>query len=412
MKKEILIIGGGPAGIITATTAKKTYPEKTVAVVRKEETGLVPCGIPYIFGTLNSVDANIMGIKPAEKLGVEFVIDEVTAVDFERKTVLLKSGDSIEYEKLVFATGSRPVLPPIEGKELKGVFTVAKNKEYMEEVFNFAKNAKRVIIVGGGFIGIEVGDEIRKMGKEVTIIEAMPHLLPAAFDEEFGKIAEEKLTEHGATIKTNLRVSKILGNESVTGVEFEDGSNLTAERTSVRDVFAVGDCAEHKDFFTRKPSRLMLASTAVFDARVAGANLYHLKVVRENHGNLGVFSTSIEGLTLGAAGMTERTACAEGFECVIGEAKSVDRHPGTLPDKSPLYVKLVFSKESGLLLGAQIAGGKSVGEMINILGLGLQMGITANDLVTMQIGTHPLLTSAPTTYPLVLAAESAIMKLR
>jgi len=141
MKKEILIIGGGPAGIITATTAKKTYPEKTVAVVRKEETGLVPCGIPYIFGTLNSVDANIMGIKPAEKLGVEFVIDEVTAVDFERKTVLLKSGDSIEYEKLVFATGSRPVLPPIEGKELKGVFTVAKNKEYMEEVFNFAKNS-------------------------------------------------------------------------------------------------------------------------------------------------------------------------------------------------------------------------------------------------------------------------------
>lgn len=446
MKKEILVIGGGPAGIITATTAKKTYPEKTVAVVRKEKTGLVPCGIPYIFGTLNSVDANIMGIKPAENLGVEFIIDEVTAVDFERKTVLIKSGNKIEYEKLVFATGSKPVLPPIEGKELKGVFTIAKNKEYMEEVFNFAKSAKRVVIVGGGFIGIEVGDEIRKMGKEVAIVEAMPHLLPAAFDEEFGKVAEEKLAEHGTSIKTNIRVSKILGSESVTGIEFEDGKNLPADmiifatgykpntglvqnldihlgysgaiwvdeymRTSVRDVFAVGDCAEHKDFFTRKPSRLMLASTAVFDARVAGANLYHLKVVRENHGNLGVFSTSIEGLTLGAAGMTERTACAEGFECVIGEAKSVDRHPGTLPDKSPLYVKLVFSKESGLLLGAQIAGGKSVGEMINILGLGLQMGVTANDLVTMQIGTHPLLTSAPTAYPLVLAAESAIMKLR
>jgi len=446
MRTDVLVIGGGPAGTIAATTAKKNYPEKKVVIVKKEKTTLVPCGIPYIFGTLKSIEDDVLGTKPAENLGVEFVNAEVTSVEFESKKVNLKSGESIEYEKLVLATGSLPIIPKIEGINQEGVFTVKKDREYMEKVLEYAKKANNVLIIGGGFIGVEVCDEIRKMGKKITIVEALAHLLPAAYDEEFGKMVEEKLSQNGVEVKTGIKVEKLLGNGKVTGVQLSDGTVIETDmvvlaigykpnvdlvkdtdihlgysgaiwideymRTSVKDVFAVGDCAEHKDFFTRKPSKLMLASTAVFDARIAGANLYSLKVIRQNHGNLGVFSTSIEGLTLGAAGINYQTAVREGFSCVVGEAKTVDRHPGTIPDKSELYVKMIFSKDCGILLGAQIAGGKSVGEMINIVGLALQKGVTANDLVTMQIGTHPLLTSAPTTYPLVLAAESAMMKMR
>ncbi len=447
MKKEIVIIGGGPAGIITATTAKKNNKEKDVTIIRKEEKGLVPCGIPYVFGTLESVEDNTMGIKPVQNLGVNFVFDEVTNVDFDNNSLKLKSGEDIQYEKLIFATGSMPVIPPVEGKDLQGVFTIDKNMEYIKEVKEYSKNCEEIIVVGGGFIGVEITDEIRKVAKKVTLIEAQPHLLPTAFDKDFGDLYEEKLSANGVEIKTNTLLKKVIGeNNKVSSVELSDGSILKADmvvfsvgykpntelakntclhlgytgaiwvdeymRTNKKDVFAVGDCAEHKDFFTRKPSKLMLASTAVFDARIAGSNLYKLKVVRENHGNLGVFSTSIEGLTLAAAGMTETTACNESFECIVGEASVIDRHPGTLPDKSPLVVKMVFSKESGLLLGAQMAGSKSVGELINVIGLGLQKGVTATDLITMQIGTHPLLTAAPTKYPLVLAAESALMKLR
>lgn len=156
----------------------------------------------------------------------------------------------------------------------------------------------------------------------------------------------------------------------------------------------------------------MLASAAAFEARIAGSNLYNLKTIRQNRGNLGVFSTSFDGLTLGSAGLTEKTASTEGFEYVVGMAKSIDRHPGKFEDTSDVTVKLIFSKENGLLLGGQIAGGKAVGEMINIIGLGLQMGATWNDLLTMQIGSHPLLTAAPTKYQLNIAAEDALRKTR
>jgi len=446
MKKQIVILGGGPAGIITANTAKKTYPDKQVTVIRKEKAGLVPCGIPYIFGTLNSVDANVMGIAPSEKLGVEYMQAEVLKIDFVNKSLTLENSENVEYEKLIIATGSNPILLRGKGFDLDGVFTISKSKPYMEKVFAAAQNASKVLVIGGGFIGIETGDELRKMGKEVTLVEALPELLSVAFDKEFGEQAEEKLSSNGMKVIKGIMVEEIIGEDKVKAVKLSDGTVVESDmvilsigyipntsmfkdseinlgdtggiwvdeymRTSVKDVFAAGDCAEHKDFFTRKSSKLMLASTAVFDARIAGSNLYSLNVVRENHGNLGVFSTSIQDLTLAAAGMTEKTAKEEGFEIIIGEAAGIDRHPGTLPDKTKTKIKLLFSKESGLLLGAQVSGGKSVGEMVNTLGLAIQNRVTANDLFTMQIGTHPLLTSAPTTYPIVVAAENAILKLR
>ena len=250
----------------------------------------------------------------------------------------------------------------------------------------------------------------------------------------------------GVKIFTKTKVVRFIGNGKVQKVELENGSALSVDvvllavgyranvdilrdsgirfgetgaiwvdeymRTNIPDVFAVGDCVEHRCFFTRKPSKLMLASTASFEARIAGTNLYGLKVMRKSKGNLGVFSTSIEGLTLGIAGLTEKMAQSEDFEYIIGEAEGIDRHPGTIPDKSKVKVKLLFSKEGMLLLGGQIAGGKSVGEMVNILATALQLGATANDLYTLQIGTHPLLTAPPTAYPIIMATEKALMKLR
>ena len=445
MNYEVVVIGGSAAGLIAAKTAKLTHKEKSVLIIRKEEISLVPCGIPYIFSTLNNIDENKMGIDPIKKLGVDFLIEEVLSVDVKEKKVKT-SGNEVTYEKLIFATGSNPFVPPIKGADLGGVYTIPKEYEYLKSIMKPLSDAKNVIVIGAGFIGVEVGDELRKEGKNVTLVEALDRVLPMALDEDISELVAAKLKDQGMDIRTGHTVSELRGeNSRIKSVVFQNGTEIPADavimsigyrpntglaadaglfigkygaiwtdeyqRTSKPDVYAVGDCAEHKDFFTRKSNRLMLASTATFDARVAGMNLFKLKLVKKNKGNISIFSSSIEGLAMGAAGITESIAKMENFDIEVGKFSAVDRHPGTLPDKSPLTVKLIFSKSDGILMGAQIIGGKSTGEMINILGIAIQQGLSAMDLATLQFGTHPLLTAAPTMYPIVVAAETVAREL-
>jgi len=183
-------------------------------------------------------------------------------------------------------------------------------------------------------------------------------------------------------------------------------------RTIDPDIFAVGDCAGKRDFFTRKDAPILLASIATAEARIAGANLYQLKVVRENKGTIGIYSTYVDGLVLGTAGHTENSARREGFEIIVGNFEGVDKHPSAMPGASKIKVKLVFSKQSGIILGGQVAGGMSVAELINAIGIAIQKRISLTELETLQMATHPYLTSAPTMYPLVLAAQDAAAKIQ
>ncbi|MEA3347116.1 MAG: hypothetical protein U9Q21_03385 [Candidatus Auribacterota bacterium] len=149
----------------------------------------------------------------------------------------------------------------------------------------------------------------------------------------------------------------------------------------------------------------MLASTATAEARIAGANLYRLKVVRENKGTIAIYLTYVDGLVLGSAGLTEESAKKEGFEIVVGCAEVTDKHPAAMPDTKKVKVKLIFSKQSGIIMGGQVVGGMSAGEIINIIGMAIQQRVSLSELETLQMATHSYLTSAPTMYPLVLAAQ-------
>jgi len=441
-KVDVLVIGGGPAGIISAVTTRKYYPDKKITLMKDVENGCIPCGIPYMFSSLKNPDENKLGNAALKKNNIDLEIDEALRINRNKKEVITKNGDKYTYDKLILAIGSIPITPPIPGIDKEGVHTIYKDMDYLKEKIDEIKNYNHVMILGGGFIGVEFADEISKIdGLKVSLVEMLPSLLRHSFDPEFSEIVEQKLTSQNINVLTDVKIEEILGNKKVEKVRFSDGKELEVDsivlgvgstpntklafdagldrgkgkgiwvdeymRTSDPDIFAVGDCAGKRDFYTRKDTAIMLASTATAEARIAGANLFKLKVVRENKGTIAIYSTYINGLVLGSAGLTENTARKENFEVVIGEANGIDKHPGTLPGANKVKVKLIFSRQSGILMGGQVSGGMSAGEIINIIGLAIQQRVSATELETLQVATHPYLTSAPTMYPIIVAAQQA-----
>jgi len=155
----------------------------------------------------------------------------------------------------------------------------------------------------------------------------------------------------------------------------------------------------------------MLASTACAEARIAGMNLMKLSAIKTFSGTISIFSTALGTSAFGVAGLTERIAKEENFDYVTGVFEGIDRHPGTLSDTHTQYVKLVVGKESGVILGGEVYGGLSIGELTNTIGIMIQNRMTINSMLTSQIGTHPLLTASPAGYPLMKAAEHASSKI-
>ncbi|MCK5040119.1 MAG: FAD-dependent oxidoreductase [Candidatus Aenigmarchaeota archaeon] len=445
-KTDILIIGGGPAGVVAAVTARKNNPSKKIALVRETEKAVIPCGIPYIFNRLDSAEKNIMPDNGLEANKIDILIDKAVKIDKTAKTVDLKSGKNISYDKLILAVGSKPITIPIDGIDKKGVWRVEKDLEYLKKLRQEVLKSKNIVILGGGFIGVEIAEELINInGLNISLVEKLDNCLITTLDKEFAVEAEEKLKQKGVKLYTNCSVNQITGKNRVEYVKLDNGKTIPADivilaigarpnidltkepgiklgdyngirvdeymRTNVPDIFAIGDCAETRDFFTGKHIPIMLASTATTKARIVAANLYQLNDLRETKGTLSSFSTCIDGLVLGGTGITENRAKKEGFDILLGTSQCPNHHPGTLPNTGSIKVKLIFSKTSKALLGAQISGPESISEMINILALAIQNELTVYDFQTMQFSTHPLLTTAPTVYPLITAAQSALAKL-
>ena len=218
-KTDVVIVGGSAAGLTTAITARRHYPNKKILLIRREKLVPIPCGIPYIFGNVGSPQKNLMPDTDLEKHNVEFIIDDVTELDREKKTVQTKSGEEVGYDKLVLATGSLPMMPPIPGFDKENVYPVHKDVEHLSIMQEKMKSSKKIVVIGGGFIGVEMSDEMNKIGNlDVTICELLPHCLQLAFDPEFCTEAEKLLEERGVKIMADQKVSSIEGNGKVTGV--------------------------------------------------------------------------------------------------------------------------------------------------------------------------------------------------
>ncbi len=440
---DVVIIGGSAAGIATGITARRHYPDKDILLIREEEQVLIPCGIPYIFGTVDKPENNLIPDSVLDKNDIDLVIDRAEDIDKNENVVKLNSGDKIAYKKLVLATGSKPMMPPIPGIEKENVFSIEKDLDCINDILDTMEDIDDLVILGGGFIGVEFADECNKNRDiDVTIVEMLPHCLLRAFDEEYCKEAEEKLRERGIDVITDKKLTEVSGNEKVEKIKLSDGGELPADalilaigvipntdlaekaglevedngivvdsnmRTNDPDIFACGDCTRKESFFTGKSTDLWLASVATTEARIVGANLFSTR--RENSGAIGVFSTIIGDTVFGKAGMDAETAREEGFAVEVGKAEAANRHPGGMPGMHKMKVKLVFNSRNGELLGGQVRGGPSAGEAINTISACIQKKMTADDIATFQLGTHPAVTASPIAYQIVNASEKASMSI-
>ncbi len=445
---DVIIIGAGPSGIITGITGRKENPGKTFMMIREEEEGLVPCGIPYLFHDLDDISKNRMSPAGFVQAGGEVLVDAVVEVDVEKKTLKTASGEMLAWERLVFATGSIPTVPGfIKGHDLEHIEYVRKSFGYMKTLLAKARDAVDVVVVGGGFIGAEVAEQLaRHEGRTVTIVEMEPHCLNRAFSEDFAALADRHLENAGVALRCGRKVMEFRGTDRVESVLLDNGEEIRADlvicaigytprtelaaaagleitanrtikvdrymRTSAKDVFAVGDCSSTTGFITGNPDNIMLASTATAEARILGYNLFSIRLLRNFAGTISAFSTEFDGYAFASAGAIEQTAARANIEFVTGKFEVADRHPDSLPGARKMIVKLIVTPEAGRIIGAEMYGGKSVGELINLVSLAIQKQVTVFELVSFQMGTHPLLTPAPTNYALVKACENAITSLR
>jgi len=442
-KTNILVIGGGPAGVIAAVIAKKKNPSKKVILIRENKVSVIPCGIPYIFNRLDSVHEDILSDESLIANKIAIAIDKALSINILDRIVSLASERRIQYDKLIIATGSEPIKVPINGIGKKGVWQVKKDFEYLKKLRKAVAKAKRIVIIGGGYIGVELAEELSSMnGKKITIIEKLDNCLGTTMDKEFTMEAEDRLRKKGVAIYTHAEVKEIGGGDAVRYVCLKKSKKILTDlvivsvgakpkidiiqetkirrgeyggvkvdqymRTNIPNIFAVGDCAQTREFFSGRYIPIMLASTACYEARVAGMNIYAKSKMIKNNGALACLSTSVDGLMLGSVGLNEKSVHQK---TVAGISQCPSHHPGSLSNTHLITLKLIFSKSEGLLLGGQVMGPESAGEIVNIIALAIQKRATVHELSTLQVATHPLLTPAPTVYPLVTAAQLALSKL-
>jgi len=437
MKKTVVIIGGGAAGMSAASRVKKLRPEWDVRVFEATEwVSHAPCGVPYV----------VEGISPTEKL-MHYppeVFIKKRGIDLHMKAEVIEVGQgyvrvreedgekSYEWDYLLFANGASPRIPAVEGTNLPGVFKAdlppdaVAIKEYMEK-----NRVEDVVIIGGGYIGVEMAEAFAAQGKNVTLIERNERVMSKAFDREITDVLEEEMRK-----RINLRTEEILmrieGAERVervitdageykadivilaTGIKpnvelakeigvriGETGAIWTNERmeTSVENVYAAGDVAETRHLLTGRRVWIPLAPAGNKMGYVAGSNM----AGKDIHfpGVLGTSVTKFFDVEIGRTGLTEAEAMKEGYDVRTAFIKAGTR-PHYYPGARPIWLKGVVNNETNRLLGVQAVGAEIL-PRIDTAAAMLKGGFTTRDVFFTDLAYAPPF--APVWDPLIVLAR-------
>ncbi|MEI7592477.1 MAG: FAD-dependent oxidoreductase [Actinomycetes bacterium] len=425
MAQRLVVIGGDAGGLTAATNARRLDPDlEIVAFEKGNRASFSACGIPYLVGgEVEDVDTLVIR-TPREfrdKNRIDVRVDhEVTEVDLDRRQVEVH--DSVHgrsfrlgFDHLVIATGARPIrpdLPGIDGEHIHGVQTLDDGSRLL--AYAEQSRCQKVVVVGGGYIGLEMAEAFVMWGADVTLVDAGPQVMHT-LDPEMAAIVEVALERHSVKVRTNVAVTgfesgavhtadgRIPADLVVLGIGVTPNAELAVaagiavgargaisvdrrQQTAIEGVWAAGDCAESFHLVSQRPVHIALGTVANRQGRVAGINIgggyAHFP------GVIGSAVTKICGTEIGRTGLTEFEALRDGFDAVSATIESTTK-AGYFPGAQAITVKLVVEAGSGRLLGGQIVGGDGSAKRIDTVAVAITAGLTADELINVDLSYAP-----------------------
>jgi NADPH-dependent 2,4-dienoyl-CoA reductase/sulfur reductase-like enzyme/rhodanese-related sulfurtransferase len=442
-KKRILIVGGVAGGATCAARARRLCESCEIVVFeRGQHVSFANCGLPYFVGDVIATEAKLLVANPdtfKQRFNIEVHTEtEVTHINRESRMIEvrdLKTGITLQehYDALVLATGAQPVRPPLPGIDLPGIYALRTIPD-SNKIKAAAAHAKNALILGGGFIGLEMAENLVALGLNVTLLELANQLLPP-LDPEMASYAAEKFTEHGINLRLGEAVVAFerLQNNSLR-VRTSKGVTLDADliiigigvrpettlakaaglelgalggirvdefmRTSDPSIWAVGDVVEVKNRITQEWQLVPLAGPANRQGRVAATAIIHQFIHGDDgsppfifDGVLGTAICEIFGLSIACTGINEKQLRRAGMDY-----EKVYLHPGHhasyFPGAKPIHMKLLFSKPDGRILGAQAVGEVGIARRIDIIATAMMNRATVFELEELELCYAPQFGSA------------------
>ena len=446
---KILIIGGNAAGLTAGSRAKRLDPRLDVTVLEKGPfISYSTCGIPYFLSGLVGSDDLIRynpGSLRAER-GIEAHVGvEVDSILPSRKRVFgrrVETGESVsfDFDRLMIGTGVKPRLPEIPGIHLRNVFTVTGLVD-AAPLRAALEGARNIVIVGGGYVGLEIAESVRALGKEVTIYERRKRVLESV-DDDIARIVEYELLRHGVGLRTGSEVEALVGeSDRVGGVKARGqlgaqpadvvlldtgvipNVDLAVEagirtgstgaisvneymETNIPSVFAAGNCAEAFCPIRRRPVLHYVGTVAAKQGRIAGENMTGRRA--RFAGSVGTTILKVFELAVGRTGLSSAEATTERIPTVSARIEAMDR-AAYYPEARKIWVKLIADRDSRKIIGAQAAGYGDVSKRIDVGAIAITSGMTVDELSQTDLGYTPPYSSLWD--PILVAAQSLLRKL-
>lgn len=419
---KILIVGGVAGGMSAATRLRRLMEDAEIIVFDKGPyISFANCGLPFhVSGEIAERESLI--VQTPERLKARFAIDvrpdsEVVAVDTDKKNITVRHADKVyteSYDKLILSPGAKPVVPQMVGLDSADNVFVLRNIPDLDKILNALNDtkAKCATVIGAGFIGLEMAENLSKKGLQVTIVEKALHVLPP-LDEEMAAFVKDELTRNGITVYTNQSAkafkdngkviiledgSELLSDITIMSVGVQPESNLAKEaglklgmcggilvneyyQTSNPDIYAVGDAIIVKQEITGQDALISLASPANRQGRQVADNI--AGIARQNKGSIGTAIVRVFDLAAASTGLSERIARQQFEDVAVVHTTSKD-HASYYPNASDIVLKLIFNQKTGAIYGAQAVGQKGVDKRIDILATAIKAGLTVADLPELE----------------------------